>query len=96
MTYLKSTALSAEGFLAENEFLGGHHNIKSLMGGFYSFIHDIERLNLSINTFNDSLSADTKLIAKKCNSGSPNMTNISGVGFLNKVIVKYNDFLSHV
>jgi hypothetical protein len=49
----------------------------TITGGFYSFIHDMERLNLLVDTYNSSLGVEAKLTVKKgCNSGSPNMTNI--------------------
>jgi hypothetical protein len=98
LTYLKNAALSSERFLAQNDLLGGHHNIHSLTGGFYSFTHDIERLNLLVNTYNLSPGVDGKIIIKnRMQFWEPERQDYKqAVGFLNKIIIKCDEFLSRV
>jgi hypothetical protein len=96
LTYLKNAALSSEWFLANNDLLGGHHNIDSLTGGFYSFIHDIERLNLLIRTYNLSRGVDGRITMKKrMQYWEPEHNDYEQtLGFLNKIIIKCDEFLS--
>lgn len=98
LTFLKNAAMTSERFLAQNDLLGGHQNIRSLIGGFYSFIHDIERLNLLISTYNLDQGIDRRtMLRKRMDFWEPERQDYSNaIGFLNKIIIKCDQFLSQV
>jgi hypothetical protein len=98
LTYVKNAALSTEWFLTRNNLLGGHHSINSFTGGFYSFIHDIEKLNSLIDTYNTSQSEEGKQKMKdSMQFWKPEHDEYNkAVGFLNNVIISCNDFISKI
>ncbi len=96
LTYLRNAALSTERFLAENELLSGHQNINSFTGGFYSFTRDIDRLNSLINWHNmGNYAHRKKMKEKKMQYWNPEHNEYNqAVGFLDKIIIRCNEFLS--
>jgi len=73
---------------------GGHTNIDSFTGGFHSFLQDIEQLNLLINTYNiHQFVEDKQKIKDNMQFWEPEHQEYNQVvGFLNKIIIKCNDF----
>jgi hypothetical protein len=97
LTYIRNAALSAEWFLIENNLLGGHINIDSFAGGLYSFLHDIERVNLSIKTHNNYSFVYGKQARKDSviQLWEPGRQKYNeAIGFLDKVLAKCNEYLS--
>lgn len=80
----------------QNSLLGGHTTIDSFTGGFYSFLHDIERLNLLINTYNINQFVEGKQkIKNTIRFWEPECDDYNqAAGFLNRAIINCNDFLS--
>jgi hypothetical protein len=96
LTYLRNAALSTEWFLAQNDLLGGHIGINSYSGGLHSFLHNIERINLLIDTYNiHQLVEGKQKIKYNMQFWEPGHNKYNqAVGFLDKVIIKCNSFLS--
>jgi hypothetical protein len=97
-SYLSSAALSAYRFLDDYDLLGGHNNIDSFTGGFYSFMQDIQRLSTLINWFNSGNYAHRKHMKEKKlqNWEPPHDEYNKAVRFLDKIIIKCDEFLSKV
>jgi Putative DNA-binding domain len=96
LTYLRNAALPAERFLAQNELLGGHQNVNSFKAGFYSFAREIDRLNSLINWFNGGNDAHKRTLKRtKMQLWEPKGHDYEkSVGYLDKLIIKCDEFLS--
>jgi hypothetical protein len=97
-SYFSRAALSPYRFLEENGLLGGHDNIDSFTGGFYSFMQDIQRLNSFMDWYNPGNNAHRKHVKeKKLIYWEPTGNDYNNaVGFLDKIIIKCDEFLSQV
>jgi Putative DNA-binding domain len=96
LTYVRNAALPAERFLAQNELLGGHQDINSFTAGFYSFAREIDRLNSLINWYNTGNDTHKKYVKQtKMQFWEPKAQDYEkSVGYLNKLIIKCDEFLS--
>jgi hypothetical protein len=98
LSYIKNAALSTEWFLLQNDLLGGHIGVDSLKRGFHSFFHEIEQLNLSINTYNTQYDFESKQKMKhSMRYWEPDHDRYKeAIGFLDKVCIKCTDFLMKI
>jgi hypothetical protein len=95
LTFVKSVIISAEWFLRENRLLGKTEK-NGYEYGLYQIIHNIESLNLQINSFNNEKSKDKQVFCDylKRNWTFDYVMPVNMIEFLDKITRATEDFLS--
>jgi len=94
LSYIRNVSLSSEWFLVQNDLLGGHISIDSFRGGFYSFIHDLERLNLSIRTHNNQITFGESKDSVLSLWEPGHAKYKESISFLDKIVSKCDEYLT--